>query len=463
MNTLTCSPRMSAVIKGVNYLVWYGYLVWLFLVSFANQPYQSRVWLFASGVLYALFSLYLCLNLFSQKKRWRALTQAKLPIALIAMMVGWLLLQLLLPISSPFDDFIFGSGAQPDWFVPQSTASIVPERTKWLLLSQLMISVLFVFTLCLLDRRQRVKELVFTLLFVGLVHTLVAVFAKYSGLYLVDKVSLDGHFDAARGMFVNRNHFAAFVSLCLISVIAMQVKLLMINTISCMSDLLYKQFIRISFLLLMVGLSAIFLSESRGAFLAFFVSLCITLSMFGNTKKLNIKRHYVITIMAVLVVILSLFFGHGMFERFVGDGLMLGERSEQWSITYAAIKNSSWLGYGGGSYELVFQAYRQYTDLRVVVYDQAHNDYLHIFLEQGVVGLLIWLSFLVCIIRSVIREYGRSKSTLTLSIIFSGSVVILAVLIQSFVDYPLQIITIRSYFFVIIGLLLSVPYVRHNH
>lgn len=454
---------MTGLIKSsVRNSFWYGYLIILIAASFINGGYNSKYWLLFSAVLYAFIAGLLVfgsgLNVF---KLNRLLTN-KYPVLLLLMALSWLILQLVLPMQSSFNDYLFGADYRPSWLVLNTSLSLTPERTKWLLLSNIMTFSLFVLSLCLLDSRRRVKELVFVIFMVGIVHATLGIFAKFSGLFFVDKVSLDGHFDAARGVFVNRNHFAAFVSLCLIAPLAMQFKLLMMKHSLSWLDSVFRQFIKASFCVLLIGIVALFLSESRGALLAFLLSTFLCSCVFFRGQKDIIPRRYFLLSVALIVIAVSFFMGDGMISRFSDNGLHLGERQTQWAITWQAIKNQFWFGYGGGSYQLVFQTMREYAELRQVIYDQAHNDYLHIWLEQGFVGLALWLGFIAFVFQSVVCSYWHSKSTLVASVLLAGLIVMVAILVQSMVDYPLQIMTIRCYFFVIVALLLSVPNIKHN-
>ncbi len=105
----------------------------------------------------------------------------------------------------------------------------------------------------------------------------------------------------------------------------------------------------------------------------------------------------------------------------------------------------------------MFQVFRGYQDFRQVLYNQAHNDYLHIWLEQGLLGLVLWLSLIVVILRSAYRSMNNTVSTLTQATMVSVLLVMFAALAQSIVDFNLQILNIRYYFFVIMSLAFSVP------
>ena len=193
-------PELSKAlfVRITDALFWYAYLALLVLISFANQHPYSTVWLtlYATIFLHAgTYFVFRCMRC----KPVESYYSARVVIFLLAAMVLWLTLQCLIPMTSYIEVHLFGEN-KPEWFNYSGVWSITPERTQWAVLTALVILALFVVTLALIDRRRRVKELVFTLLCVVVVHAGLAIFAKYSGVYFIDKVSLDGHFDAARGL-----------------------------------------------------------------------------------------------------------------------------------------------------------------------------------------------------------------------------------------------------------------------
>ena len=445
----------SPVVNFVDQCFWYFYLLILIVISFVNQASYSVEWLVIYALIFMNAGLY-CGFRCLVKKPLYLLFNTRLAIAILTMMLVWLVLQCLVPTSSYLSAHLFGVN-QAQWFSYSSVWRVTPEKTQWAVLVQFTMMTLFIMTLALLDRRRRVKQLLYVLILVGAAHALIAVTTKYLDLFLVNKESLDGHFNAARGLFVNRNHLAAFITLCLTSALAIQLKLLMKNQSSSLKATLFKQVFNISFLLLLLAFITLVLSESRGAFLSFMLSLVVYIGFIKKSHRKGIRKTFILMSMTVLMSVVVLLFGQGILARFSGHAFSLGERVTQWEITWQAIKYEWLFGYGVGSYELVFQSFRKFSDLRLVVYDQAHNDFLHIFLEQGLFGLMLWLSFIYVSLRYAIRSYFISHSTLERSVLLSILITVSALLIQSLVDYQLQIMTIRCYFFVIMAMAFAVP------
>jgi len=456
----------------LDIFIWYSYLLLLFAASFLNELYSSQSWLLFSGSIYLLSGLSIVSALNGGCCNWNGLVGAKYALLLLCAMLLILILQIYLPLGGHSErlllsDSIF-QGFQANWFEVPSTWSIVPEKTRWLFNSEVLIFSSFALSIAVVSSRRRIKQLLSVLLMVGLTHSLVGIFTKYDELILVDIRQLDGHFSAARGWFINRNHFAAFISLCLLGPLSFQLKLLLTQKPERTASLLVNQLMsyRVLYLLgLILGVVALVLSQSRAGFLAFSLSLVLVLGVFVKSKTVKssgFRGRGLILVMIIGIGLIVIYFGAELLLRFSSNSL-LGERASQWELTWLAIKQAWLIGYGGNSYADVFQIYRGYQDFRQVLFNQSHNDYLHIFLEQGLIGLALWVSVLFLVLRAACKGAANSTSTLVSSVMISTVVVVLAALAQAAVDFNLQILNIRYYFFVIMSLAFSVPTIMQSN
>jgi O-antigen ligase len=455
-------PRL--ILRGLEQLIWLAFLVLITWLAFCTQPYRSTQWMLISTFAYTLASLYVMSLLVGVRCGLKSLESAKWLIIILVSSSVWLCLQWLAPLENTFITRVFGENLSPEWFQPSFRLSVVPELTKWMFLSSIFELVLFLMALSLIDTRLRLKQLLGLLLLVGLVHCAIAVAAKFGDFYLVDVKQLDGHYEAARGFFINRNHLAAFGSLTLIGAMAFQLHILIRNKSKQLSSFWLAQirgFGPIFLFSIGMGLSAIILSQSRAGFLSILVGFIITGLVQGNSRQ-NLKWIGRIWVPASITLILIFYFlGQDLMQRFSSDILSLGERPAQWAITWQAIKQQIITGYGAGSYSVVFQVWREFTELRYVVFDQSHSLYFHLWLEQGLIGLGLWLAFVGLFLRSNIRAGVKNKSALVRATVISASIVVIAALTQALVDFNLQIMNIRSYFFVIIALAVAAPKIKH--
>ncbi|NND81203.1 MAG: O-antigen ligase family protein [Gammaproteobacteria bacterium] len=288
-------------------------------------------------------------------------------------------------------------------------------------------------------------------------HGVSAIVANGAGVYLVDPRQLDGHFDVARGWFVNRNHFAAFMLLCSVGGIS--------AVLPERQDSV-KVLVKVAAAVMLTLVSAaIIMSQSRAALGCLLLLPVLIVLLLQHLRGCNglwwirKRQSYLLAgaLLGLVLLVLALNFGGELVRRILHGGLGIGERGLQWQVTWQAISDRLIVGHGGGSYASVFQAYRGDAELRQVVFDQAHNDYLHIWLEQGLIGLTLWLAFIALAFKSGWQALHNTRSSLIAATLASGLCITLFALLQSFVDFNLQIVNLRSYFFVIIALLLAVP------
>lgn len=451
----------------IDAMHWYAYLCLLVWAGFSARAFDTTAWLNFSVVLYLLCASISLRTAFGGRANLVSLYKARVLLLIFCLVLLILFLQTVLPISTFLHDLLLldEHNAPPPWFSARSTWSVVPAETRWLLLSELMMFAVLVVSIVLIDSRRRTKQLLFILMLMGLVHASAGIVAKYAGFYLVDKAHLDGHFSAARGWFINRNHFGAFVSLSLAGALALQLKSIGEHQHLRFTRMLVSQILSFRMLYLtalLVSLMAIVLSQSRGAFLALLTAALICLPMLGKKVLPASYQRRILAIGSIFTLLLLVYFGQDLLDRFTSDTISIGERSVQWSVTWSAIKEELLLGYGGNSYATVFQTVREYSDVRQLVYDQSHNDYLHIWLEQGLLGLILWLMIIVVTLRQALHACWHTRSLLVRSTSLASIVVIVAALLQSFVDFNLQIINIRYYFFVIMALVFSISSINHR-
>jgi O-antigen ligase len=107
-----------------------------------------------------------------------------------------------------------------------------------------------------------------------------------------------------------------------------------------------------------------------------------------------------------------------------------------WRDSFTMIRANPILGVGLGAYETAFSMYTKSDgSLRV---PQAHNDYLQIVADAGIVGGLFAIWFLVLLFRAVLRG-ARSRDPLYAALALGTGAGIFAILIHSLFDFNLQV------------------------
>ena len=252
------------------------------------------------------------------------------------------------------------------------------------------------------------------------------------------------------GTFINRNFYANYVVMAtgplLIYLILSARK---IQTREQTIDRLVK-----SVALLMIALYlliGVVLSQSRAGVVGFGAALLVVLllSQFNNRSKIS-PLVYVGSVVGGFIVALT----SDVALRFQGLAIGFDGRIEQWLPTYNKFQESWLLGFGGGNYEQVFKL-RNFGELGPLIYDHAHNDYLEVLLEQGLVGAVILCVLSFYLIFRMIKRYRKSQSLIRQKILLSCSFALVATMVHSFVDFPLQIPANAALFACFVGILIA--------
>jgi len=132
----------------------------------------------------------------------------------------------------------------------------------------------------------------------------------------------------------------------------------------------------------------------------------------------------------------------------------LVQRVTYWKAALGMIRDNPWLGIGWGAFE---KAYPRYMILGGYPVKLAHNDYLQVWAETGIVGLNafvgLWLVFLYSFWRKM-----RSAATGELRGIACGlGAGVIGFLAHGLIDFDLYLPALAYYLFALLGLLVAVP------
>jgi O-antigen ligase len=197
---------------------------------------------------------------------------------------------------------------------------------------------------------------------------------------------------------------------------------------------------------------ALVMTNSRGGIISLVAELLFLVSLMGirrrhrkkhAEKKPRIKSAAMKAGLALAMVIaifggVVLLGGEDALTRIVGsvnaDDPTTG-RAHFWGVTVDIIKNHPVIGTGLGAFGVVYTGY----DTRNGLYrlEQAHNDYLQVLSDGGIVGAVLGLIFLVALFRIGFArresrdDFRRGVATGALAGCF-------AVLVHSFFDFTLH-------------------------
>jgi len=321
------------------------------------------------------------------------------------------------------------------------TLSLDPYSTRLVLVQVAALMVYFAAVLVFTDTPHRLRILVRTITVFGFalaVFGLTQSFTSPNKVYWVRELSQSTAF----GPFINRHHFAGYMELTL----ALPLGLLFAGSLEKEKRLVY---------LFAAGLMgvALIMTNSRGGMISLVAEILFLTAL--TTSRQREKNHesqedagQATSTMAraglALVLILALFVGvvllggESALSRLVGsvdtDDPTTG-RAHFWSVTLDIIKAHPLVGTGLGAYGVVYTSYDSRNGLFRL--EQAHNDYLQVLSDGGIIGVGLGLFFIVVLFRRgfVRREsrdaYRRGVAAGALAGCF-------AVLVHSFFDFTLH-------------------------
>lgn len=140
---------------------------------------------------------------------------------------------------------------------------------------------------------------------------------------------------------------------------------------------------------LILFLPVMFLTQSRSGWIGTVVGLSTAICMIGARRG---RKAFLITLLVVPLVIAAMGVGLWMFSDIFRDRILQaihGDiRLRIWADTLAMIREQPWLGWGSGSYQWVFPPFRTISEQ--MLFNYAHNEYLHFTADYGLVGLCLF-------------------------------------------------------------------------
>jgi len=191
--------------------------------------------------------------------------------------------------------------------------------------------------------------------------------------------------------------------------------------------------------------TSLFIAGSLGGMLAFFVELVLLATLLSVRES---AKKSLLAGAGFLIVLLPLLLWLGedaLSTRFRGaqsstHDQVTGHREVILRDGLKMLRDRPWLGWGLGTFPIVYPKYRSfYTNL---VVNQAHNDYLQLLDETGVIGFAMGLWFLAVLYRDGVRKsLDGSRAQLAALVGCTGIVV------HSLTDFNLQIPANAALFF----------------
>lgn len=422
---------------------------YLAILVWAPLPFASnRFW--GGGLLALLVAIVLIawLLLFLQGKArlhpqvWQC---AKLPLALLLLVQLWVALQLL-HLPRPVVEFISAQAYQ--WHIRDGwlSLSLDPEYGHYYLLRGVTVAAGFFLTLALVNSSDRLKILLQALVFSGVIQASYGAFMVLSGLelgFFVEKYVGRG---LATGTFVNANHLAGYLVMCLAAGIGLLLSQLDGRRVQGFRErarrwlrLLLDDKLRLR-IYLAIMVIALILTRSRMGNIAFFTALAIAgaISLYAARRFSVSAVIFLSSLVLVDVLIVGSWFGFDkLVQRFVQSDPTAEARvwSNEYTIDY--VEQFPLSGSGGGSFYGIFPNFQagELDGYHV----HAHNDYLQFAAELGLPAMVVLVLVVALSLRSAYWTLRYRSSALYKGGAFAVVMTIVWAAIHSTTDFNLQI------------------------
>lgn len=335
-----------------------------------------------------------------------------------------------------------------------SSLSLNPYMTRLAIIRLGVDFVFFAALLTFINHRSRLKKLILTIIifssimaFYGILQRL----ANLEGIYGVRETPQAIPFAS----FVNQHHFAAFMEM----------------TIGLTLGILFgkgvKKEMRIYLLIaaLMMGMAIIF-TGSRGGMISFLAVLGFI--VFANVLwdrqksddeseediKISRFRRNLLLVGGGLVLIFVLF---GSVILLGGDNALLrgvglnvsqddysSGRTHFWSVALKIFFDYPILGAGLDAFGTAFSRYDSWNGMFRV--EQAHNDYLQILADAGILGFICVFAFIFLLFKQSLRTIGNASDHFRRNAAIGALAGCFGIVVHSFFDFPLRTPSNAFYF-----------------
>jgi len=338
-----------------------------------------------------------------------------------------------------------------------NTLSLDPYSTRLVLVQLATLLIYFSATLVFVDTPHRLQVLVRTIMIFGFLLALFGLtqsFTSPTKVYWIRELNQSTAF----GPFINRHHFAGYMELT----IALPLGLVFAGAIAREKMILYL------FVAGMMGV-ALVMTASRGGIISLVAEILFLITTTAIWRKRSHRRHRkssrIKRIAAragmATALLVSLFLGVVMLggefsiNRFIDsvntDDPTTG-RAHFWSVTLNIIKAHPYVGTGLGSFGVIYTQYDTRNGLFRL--EQAHNDYLQILSDAGVVGAVLGLGFVVLLFYKAIQR-AKSADDFRRGVALAGLSGCFGVLVHSFFDFTLHT-TSNALLFLVLAALATV-------
>lgn len=308
-------------------------------------------------------------------------------------------------------------------------ASVYPYLTKIELLRWSACSVLFFLAVQSFQTKEHIKRFIWFLLSLNFAVSLFGIVQHFTfngRLYWV--VALPAGVSPF-GPFVNPNHFAGFVEL----IAPLGLALLFFPSRN-------REHVPLLLLFTIVPIGALFLSASRAGIIVLVLEFALV-AFFSRMHRMGKKQLLGATAVGLLASSMILWLGVTKalerFELLAHEGVSRELRVAMYEDTWRIFVDHPWTGTGLGTLIAVYPRYASFYNGTTV--DHAHNDFLELLADTGLIGGLCGAFFIGVLFRQGFVNFRIAIGGAERALIVGPLVACLGLLLHSLVDFNLHI------------------------
>lgn len=335
---------------------------------------------------------------------------------------------------------------------PTHALTLDPNATTFAVIRFIVFFIFFAAALTFLDSQKRLRRMVLVIIIFASAMAFFGIIQKLSNTDSIYWLRSAPSIPFAS--YVNQHHFAAFMEM----------------TIGLTLGLLYGEATKKDkrlLLIIAVGLMgiAILLTGSRGGLLSLlgvigFVTILNLMgkkqhSFEGEESSFSFQNKFVLIgsgFALLLILVGGIVFIGGDSALLRGTGLekqadITTGRSHFWQIALQSIRDNPIIGTGLDSFAMTYPKYDTWNGAMRV--EQAHNDYLQILSDAGILGFLCIAIFTFFLFKKSLNNIARITDRFRRGVVMGSLAGCFGILVHSFFDFPLRT-SANGFFFLLL-------------
>lgn len=347
-----------------------------------------------------------------------------------------------------------GAGAELPGVATSTSLSLDAFATRLFTIRLFLLFLFFGAALTYLTGKRRVQRVVTAIIIFGSLMAFVGILQKLTSpeaIYGLRPTPQAIPF----GPFVNQHHFAAFMEMT----IGLTLAMLLGGTVSRDK----KAFYLIALALMMIAAA---MTGSRGGMIGVFAVIIFAgiaayaTQRSGAESGVSSLKMALAVAAVVIVAAAGVLYLSGVDPLVRGMGLQGGQadvtsgRMHFWSVALKIFLENPVLGAGFDAFGVAFTKFDTWNGYFRV--EQAHNDYLQVLADGGVLAFVCVAAFIFLLFSRGIRVVRTSTSPSRRSVAIGALAGCFGILVHSLFDFPLRTPS-NSYFFLLLAVAATVP------